>query len=480
MSHVRVLFLALLAGATAARASAQDVEPIRIKLRPAAAPTPALRYHLLPELFEMTPGNAAERYKQGIEAVKKVRKATGDGGPEGEIEDWLGLPPAELPRDKARQLLGRYKEAFRIIDRAARSESCDWGFAERLRQKGIFTLLPELQEMRDLARLLALRARVAILDGHTEEALRALQTGFAAARHVGDTPVLIGSLVGIAMGTVTAKELELLLSQEKAPNLYWALTDLPRPFIDMRKGLEGERIGIYASFPGLLEAVNNPAAPPMTEEQTRASLKLLVEELRFGKDYPERVGVSFWIRAKHKAAKEALVAAGYDRVRVEKMPHMEVALLHSMQQYDRFLDETHKWRTFPYVEAKKGFDQADRMIREARAKVLSPSSDVPALPLAVFFLPAVHKVFAAQARIDRRVAALRCVEAIRLYAAAHGGKLPPALADIKEVPVPPDPYTGKPFAYRVGRGTATLEGPPPAGEAANAGNTLVYELTLTK
>jgi hypothetical protein len=469
--------LALLAAALATPASAQDVEPIRITLRPAAAPTPALRYHLLPELFEMTPGNAAERYKQAIAAMKKIGDATGAGG---DVQDWLELPPAELPRDKARALLASFREVFRLADQAARSESCDWGFAERIRQKGIFTPLPELQEMRDLARLLALRARVEILDGHTDQAVRALQTGFAAARHVGDTPVLIGSLVGIAMGTVTAKELELLLSQPKAPNLYWALTDLPRPFIDMRKALEGERIGIYGSFPGLLEAVNNPAAPPLTPEQIKAGVKLLVEELNVGKDFPTRAGVSVLIRAKHNAAKAALVAAGYDRVRVDRMPHMEVALLHSLQQYDRFLDEIHKWRTFPYAEAKAGLDQADRMLRAERSKVFSPSSDAPALPLAVFFLPAVNKVFTAQARIDRRVAALRCVEAIRLYAAAHSGKLPGKLEDIKDVPVPADPYTGKPFAYRVGKGTATLEAPPPPGETANAGNSLVYELTLAK
>ena len=477
MTHVRMVCLALLASALAVPASAQEVEPIRITFRPAAPAGPALRFHLLPALHEMTPGNAAERYKQAIAAMKKIGDATGAGG---DIQDWLELPPAELPRDKARRLLNDYREVFRLADQAARSEYCDWGFAERLRKMGFATLLPELQEMRDLARLLALRARVAILDGHTGEAVRALQTGFAAARHVGDTPVLIGSLVGIAMGTVTAKELELLLSQPKAPNFYWALTDLPRPFIDMRKAMEGERVGIYASFPGLLEAVNNPAAPPLTPEQVQAGVKLLVEELNVGKGYPTRVGVATLIRAKHNVAKEALVAAGYDRARVEKMPHMEVALLHSLQQYDRFLDEIHKWRTFPYVEAKKGLDEADHMIREARAHALFPLRDTPALPLAAFFLPAVHKVFAAQARIDRRIAALRCVEAIRLYAAAHGGKLPTTLADVKEVPVPHDPYLGKPFAYRVGRGTATLEAPPPPGETANAGNSLIYELTLAK
>jgi hypothetical protein len=125
-------------------------------------------------------------------------------------------------------------------------------------------------------------------------------------------------------------------------------------------------------------------------------------------------------------------------------------------------------------------EQAERRVREERAKVLSASSDVPALPIAVLFLPAIRRAWAAHARIDRRIAALRCVEAVRLYAAAHGGRLPPTLAAVQEVPVPPDPYTGKPFAYRLANGVATLEGPPPAGEKANAGNALRYELVVEK
>jgi hypothetical protein len=109
-----------------------------------------------------------------------------------------------------------------------------------------------------------------------------------------------------------------------------------------------------------------------------------------------------------------------------------------------------------------------------------PAADAPALPLAALLLPAVQKVFTARARTDRRFAALRCVEAVRLYAAAHGGKLPASLADVKEVPVPDDPVTGKPFAYRVREGVATLEGPPPDGEQAYVGNTLKYELVVEK
>jgi hypothetical protein len=474
MSHVRTACLALLAAALADRASAQGVEPTRITFRPAAPSAPALRYHLLPQAHELTPGNAAERYKQALAALKKAGDATGS-----DIDDWLELSPAELPRDKARKLLNDYREVFRLADQAARSESCDWGITERIRKMGLGVTLAEIQDMRKLARLLALRARLDALEGRTDQAVRDLQTGFAAARHVADNPTLICSLVGLAISAITAQELDLLLSQPNAPNLYWALADLPKPFIDMRKGLEGERLFLYGTFPGLLEAVNNPGAPPLTPEQLKPGVKVLVEEFGFGKEYPARAATSLLIRAKHKAAKEALVAAGHPRTRVEKMPHLEVALLHAMLQYDRLYDEALKWQTFPYPQLRQGLEQAERALLKERTLSLVPSADAPALPLATLFVPAVQRVFAARARTDQRFAALRCVEAVRLYAAAHNGRLPPTLADVKEVPVPDDPVTGQPFAYRLANGVATLEGPPP-GPPYNPGKALKYELTVEK
>jgi hypothetical protein len=59
-------------------------------------------------------------------------------------------------------------------------------------------------------------------------------------------------------------------------------------------------------------------------------------------------------------------------------------------------------------------------------------------------------------KIDRQIDALRVVEAIRNYAAGHGSQLPESLGKITEVPVPNDPFTGKPFLYEVKGGVATL------------------------
>jgi len=99
------------------------------------------------------------------------------------------------------------------------------------------------------------------------------------------------------------------------------------------------------------------------------------------------------------------------------------------------------------------------------------------LPLSSF-LPAIGKVSAATAFLDRQIAALRCVEAIRLYAAAHDGKLPATLADIKEVPIPDDPMTGKPFDYKPEGDKAILSGSAPPGLGNNYG--LRFELTIAR
>lgn len=67
-------------------------------------------------------------------------------------------------------------------------------------------------------------------------------------------------------------------------------------------------------------------------------------------------------------------------------------------------------------------------------------------------------------RLDRDLAALQCVEAIRSYAASHGGKLPAKLADITDVSVPGDPTNnGEPFRYVLTGSTATLESFLPLG-----------------
>jgi hypothetical protein len=72
-------------------------------------------------------------------------------------------------------------------------------------------------------------------------------------------------------------------------------------------------------------------------------------------------------------------------------------------------------------------------------------------------LPDVVAARRVQGRLEQRVALLRHVEALRMYAAAHDGKLPATLADCP-VPLSVDGFTGKEFRYQVDGSTAHLRG----------------------
>ena len=79
------------------------------------------------------------------------------------------------------------------------------------------------------------------------------------------------------------------------------------------------------------------------------------------------------------------------------------------------------------------------------------------IPINSLLLPAVTNAVAAGSRSEVMTAANRVIEAIRMHAAANGGKLPQSLAEITVVPVPNHPQFGTPFPYRLEGDKAILE-----------------------
>jgi hypothetical protein len=90
--------------------------------------------------------------------------------------------------------------------------------------------------------------------------------------------------------------------------------------------------------------------------------------------------------------------------------------------------------------------------------------------------PGYDRVRVIMKRLDRNIAVLQCVEALRLYAGTAEGKFPKELSNITEVDVPNDPVTSKAFVYSRTGSKAVMEGPAPKG--AKAEEALRYELNL--
>jgi hypothetical protein len=171
-----------------------------------------------------------------------------------------------------------------------------------------------------LALALALQAHLNIVQNQNDNAIGMIRTGLAMGRHLATSSALQRNLIGIATASLMCGQLEQFIQSPDAPNLYWSLKSLPRPFVDLNSQIELE-----------------------PEKSTREQLLQLMN------------------------------------------------------------------------------------------------------------------------RLDRHLAVLQCIEALRLYAATHNGKFPGSLAEITQVPIPDDPVTQKTFDYNGNGSEAVLKGPTPKG-----------------
>src|ERR1700722_11434176 len=120
----RVALAALILVALPLDSVAEDAS-VRLRVRPMAAPRPALKYQLLPEVGELNPGNAAQNY---LKCFMEQRHFFFTKESAAERARYQAMPLAELPLDKVRGYGG---SAFRQADWAARPDSLDWQVLDR-------------------------------------------------------------------------------------------------------------------------------------------------------------------------------------------------------------------------------------------------------------------------------------------------------------------------------------------------------------
>jgi hypothetical protein len=460
-----------------------ESQPTKLTLTPKAPPSRALRYQLLPELCDQKPGNAAEHYRRAYQLLKQNRDKIADAA----MSEWLDMPISDLPREKVAAFLKPHAMMFGELEAAAYCESCDWGYTDRMRQDGFLVKVDDIHDLTEMRRYLALRIRLELAGSEVEKALRSVRVGFAMARHAAECPRVIPGLAGIGGAALMVNLLEEIVQHPKAPNLYWALTDLPSPLIDLQKALQGERLAAYGNFPGLAEAAANLKAGPMTEDQVKKCVERLLDARLYPGDVPysNRKDLAKVVLHGHDISVKALIKQGRPRGNVEAMPHVQVALLHSLLEYEQVLDELVKWQGVPYWQipddARRDDGPLSQRMVDIQTKLLGRGEGCAAIPFAAMFTPSFAKVLNARTRVDRRLAALRCIEAIRLFAAARDGKLPAKLEDIKEVPVPIDPVSGKAFPYKRDGDKAVLCCEPfPGQDADDRSYNPRYELILRR
>ena len=370
--------------------------------------------------------------------------------------------PAEELKDYGGRLLGRD-----AVD-AARMLNVDWQLWSFLQRDGYYTLLPDVQKMRALASTLKTRVRGQIRNGDHAGAIVTLRTLFALARTMEAHPTLIGQLVGLAIATVGCDAAEELVQLPDCPNLFWSFADLPTPFLDLRAGVQGERVMIGAQFASVLQG-------PVSEDELSRTIKVideLVQMMAEPKKEPKTPSAqerySAWAMdpKRVEASRARLVETGITPDAVKGMSPLQVVVADDLQQSVIQQDEQLKWLRLPLWETGP-LKEAEAAMRKDKANQV----------LTIALSSVLSKVKIGQARVDQRLAALRLIEAIRLHAQQNDGKAPATLDEIK-LPLPFDPITGKPFHYTVKDGVITLSGgnPSPGEDRMNR----VYEIRIRK
>jgi hypothetical protein len=451
LAAMSIISIALLASPLAAAplglGDAQaGAKPIELTFDVSPVPVPALRYQLTVGVAQQSPGNAAPIYMMGFALLPP------DDQQYTQLSVLFDRPPAQFKVDEARQLLSKYRGAFEQFQIASQREQCWWEIP--FREEGLRTQLPFLSSARRAITALAVQARLEIATKKYDDALRTIRTGFALGRHLQNDTVLVQSLVAAGIDAVMLDSLTELQEAQGAPNLYWSLASLPDPLIDRRAAFAVEQSWVLADFHELRERRIEQLSPDelrllfskMSDLQNAGNIQGVGGPANAGSASEQFEFVASMISG-YGAARRYLISTGMTPQQVEQMPVQSVLAVYFVQTYQRWSDELYKWMNLPYWQAQEGLERAQEQMAADRSLNTNPL---------MVLTPAVTRATEQFAKLERRRAVLQTIEALRSYAAGHGGKLPPSLDHLTDTPAPADPMTGKPFDYRLDGDVATL------------------------
>ena len=454
----------------------ERIEVMRLKVYPQAAPVPALRYRLVPDPAERTEGNAAPAYLKAMGFVeqtnarialsKQQRKwydeATTEQQADGDYppENWRQMSPDKLPLKEVESYLQLIRFQEPMLYDAARRKNYSQDRAMEREPNPVGYLLPEVQQMRELARHQILRLRYAIAQNRIDDAVEIVGQMLAMANHIGQDEFMVSTLVGVAIQGMATTEGLALSQQSTAPNLYWAIAACPKPLIDVSNSLETERQFSVRQFPLLKEVDETVRSKEYWADFARRFVPLWNEyastmnDWNQGESLPSNVDsfqLASKIAAQYEPARRFLSeACGISNVQLDAYPATQIVFLAMVKYHAIVMDEA-------TISFYLPFSTQQKFPKLPVRKKWNSELGWMATSLEMVTLVASEQIVNAIARMKQWMALWKTVEALRMTAFANGGQPPTSLDDFI-VPVPLDPITDKPFEYSIEGQTVTITG----------------------
>ncbi len=431
--------------ATAAANTRADDPTRELAVDARAVERPLMKYRLLPAEYELQKGNAAPiLLRLCWEQIPYFSKVVPT------FSDYLDVPLGDARLRSEQDIFAFY----RTLKRVAYRRTADWEYPIG-EEPAATILLPDVQGARFVVgNGLAVWIRQRLARGQLAEAREGILVGLAVSRHYARTPFVITQLVCAHIDSLMLSRVEELVSQPDCPNLYWALTALPRPLVDVRPSIELEQRFLEMTVPGL-DDLDQLKTPGQWTTRAKGVLKYFLEVGSAGPVSSEAIKPIVTRLEKHARTDLAGWFAG-GPAQIAQMSGSEAVvrwLVHVNQEHSQ---EASALMSLEPPAAIPRLAVLEKRIAQFHSELGLPNhygvSNTPG-----FFL-STH-------RLERQIDALRVVEGIRDYAARHDRQLPASLDAITDTPIPLDSLTGKPFHYEVRAGEATLsaEGFPVQG-----------------
>jgi hypothetical protein len=458
-------------------------EYYKLTVSPKTFPDPLLRYrlHILPGEYE--PGNA---YPLTVEALRKLNsvqnrrlqnvlysnklRSLGVNADKTEVDKLVGklqfkafpLYPywskeqyTQITAEEEAALFADLAEVFKLLDKASRKRYYDW--SEMFEPRGMATILPHIQEFRGLIRYLQSKADWEIRNGKYEDAVKTIRVGYTLGhllQNSAPSPFIVILMVGVSTTAVMNGQLQNLMNQPDAPNLYPALTQLHFSRGTFLNSIYVEQQ--YWLFPRFVHPDIYEKIDKATSEECKNVLYDIFDGVMLAGVIPGEVAAqksllsSIFCLGSYPAARQRLLDKGCTEEQIEALSTYQIVVPYILEMIQRTYD-------LMYVSSSFALNEQHPAIEFDGNKIFEDRSD-PVKMFLTMLLPATESAqrsFLSQTQMLDR---LKIAEALRYYAAVHDGKLPASLDDIKEIPVPKiDPLSGKPYIYKAEGNTATID-----------------------
>jgi hypothetical protein len=440
---------------------------VKLTLHPSPLPVPAMKYRLMPAADKLDNDNASNHYRRVLSFTANSKERYQ------KHVDLADLSLDELRKEKCKNIFDQlsFDEIFYELEKASRCNHCDWQIPyERFHVK---TNLNDLQEMRQIARLLVSKLRWEIAQKRYDDALNTALSGIMLSRNLSNNHV-ISSLIGYAVFSIAHKQLEEFITQPDSPNLYWAYSEIPKFTGALRFSADIEKSFLLYAVPSF----NNINKKVFTRFEAK---QLETEYLNFYKLHQGsilsndtlRLKFTLWILKIYPDSVKTLEKYGYQKKTINQMQTVQVVILSEYLFATEMQDRFSSSLFLNPKEALNRFKQTSSLMKNNRNQHSYSEFD-----LSNFMGESFQYVYYAALNQDRKIAEFRTIELLRDYLSKHN-QFPTSIDQLDSNLIPFDPATGKPFLYKSDGVKATLK----IEEAIPVSNRFykrVYELSIAK